>query len=236
MNRRLFYGILLVVFNFCFISCATLSENKDGGKLSVSYKTVEITENQDYLKTNIKYPEFEKLPDLTKRIANTVKSNLKNFKSYSKSEWNEIAALNGRGSSKLSPFEYLVTYEVSGNRNTVSVLLNTYIFSGGAHGNTSLVSYTYDIKSGKYINIIQASSMSYNELSSVCRNELYKKILNNKLPPAEYDSIRAMINTGAFPQAGNFEIFTVSGNKVFVYFEPYTVAPYSYGIQKIQVK
>jgi|GEM_PF-312610 hypothetical protein len=230
---------ILILFSFTFFSCASLSGIADGGKISYSYKTVEINENQDYLTTKIKYPEFEKLPELNKRIANTVNSNWKNFKSYSKSEWNEIVALNNRGNSKLPSFEYLVTYEVTGNRNIVSVIINTYIFSGGAHGNTTLASFNYDTKSKKFIDVLQASSMSYNEISSICRQSLYKKLINNSkksIPPSEEDSLREMINTGAFPQAGNFEIFTVAGNKVFVWFEPYSVAPYSYGIQKIQIK
>ena len=238
MKNKLFYGILILFLCSCFTSCAILSLNKDSGKISYSYKTVEISEKQNYLTTNIKYPEFEKLPELNKRIANTVNSNWRNFKSYSKSEWDEIVALNNRGSSKLPSFEYLVTYEVTGNKEIVSVLLNTYIFSGGAHGNTNLASFTYDTKAGKFLDIVQASSMSYNEISSVCRNNLYKKLIDNnkKMPPAEEDSMREMINTGAFPQAGNFEIFTVDGSKVYAWFEPYSVAPYSYGIQKILVK
>lgn len=238
MKTKLFYGSLIVIFSSFFISCATLSGTKSAGSVTKAYKTVEISENLDYLKTNIKYPEFEKLPELNKRIANTVNSNWKNFKSYSKTEWNDIVALNNRGSSKLPSFEYLVTYEVTGNRNIISVLLNTYIFSGGAHGNTNLVSFTYDKKAGKFIDILQATSMSYNEISSICRNTLYKKLIDNKkkMPLAEEDSLREMINTGAFPQAGNFEIFTVDGNKVYAWFEPYSVAPYSYGVQKIQVK
>lgn len=238
MKNKLFYGIIALLLSYLFISCASLPGNNDSGKISFSYKTVEISENQDYLTTNIKYPEFEKFPELNKRISNTVNSNWKNFKSYSKSEWNEIVALNNRGSSKLPSFEYLVTFEVSGNRDIISVLLNTYIFSGGAHGNTNLATFNYDTKSGKFINILQATEMSYNEISSVTRNTLYKKLIDNnkKMAPAEEDSFREMINTGAFPQAGNFELFTVDGNKVFVWFEPYSVAPYSYGIQKIHVK
>ena len=239
MKNKLFYGIIILFLCSIFTSCATLSVNKDSGKIAYSFKTVEISENQDYLTTNIKYPEFEKLTELNKRIANTVNSNWKTFKSYSRSEWNEIVALNTSAKSKLPTFEYLVTYEVSGNKDIISVLLNTYIFSGGAHGNTNLATFTYDTKAGKFIDILQASSMSYNDISSVCRNTLYKKLIDNekkKMPPAEEDSLREMINTGAFPQAGNFELFTVDGSKIYVWFEPYSVAPYSYGVQKIQVK
>ena len=140
---------------------------------------------------------------------------------------------------KLPSFEYLVTYEVSNSNDIISVLINTYIFNGGAHGNTNLAAYNYQVSSSKFINIQQASGMTYNEISSICRNHLYKKLIDeakSKMPPSEEDSLREMINTGAFPQAGNFEIFMIDDEKVYVYFEPYSVAPYSYGIQKIRVK
>ena len=240
MTSKSFCSLFVVLFAFLFISCVSLpGGKKDSNKMSYNYKTVSVSEKSDYLETNIKYPEFEGLPELNKRISNSVLSNWKSFKSYSKSEWNEIAQLNNRGNGKLSPFEYNVSYEVSGNSDIISILLNTYIFNGGAHGNTSLTALNYEIESGKYVNANQASGLSYNELSSICRNYLYKKLIEDDksgMPPSEQDSMREMINTGAFPQAGNFEIFTVDGNKVYIWFEPYSVAPYAYGIQKIQVK
>lgn len=242
MKSKLFYGIL-ILFNLLFISCVSLPSGtlgkKENKKASFSYKTIEVSEKLDYLDTKIEYPEFEKYPELNKRISNTILSNWKSFKSYSKNEWNSIVALNTRGTSKLPVFEYLVNYEVSGNNDIVSVLLSTYIFNGGAHGNTNLTAINYQISTGKFINILTASEMSYNEISSICRNTLYKKLIENDktgMPPSEQDALREMINTGAFPQAGNYEIFTVDDEHLFVYFEPYSVAPYSYGIQKIQVK
>lgn len=221
-------------------SCASLSffDSDRDLKFKRDYKTVAFDEQLEYLNTKISFPEIEGVPELNKRISNTVWSNLRNFKSYSKKEWYEIAKLNNRGNGKLNAFEYKVTYEISGTKDLVSVILNTYVFNGGAHGNTSLVSFTYDAKTGKYLTATQASGMTYNELSSACRKTLYKKLIDDKkdISPADEDSLRQMINTGAFPQAGNFEIFTVDGAKFFVWFEPYSVAPYSYGVQKIQVK
>ena len=240
MKTKLSYGLLTGLLCLFFVSCATMPGGKtDSQKISYTYKTVEVSENLDYLSTKIKYPQFNDFADLNKRIENTILSNWNNFKSYSKTEWNDIAALNNRGTSKLPAFEYLVNFEVTGNKEIISVLLNTYIFNGGAHGNTSLTTLNYDVASKKYINIQQASGLTYNEISSVCRNQLYKKLIDdnkNALPPAEKDAIREMINTGAFPQAGNFELFTVDASKVYAWFEPYSVAPYSYGVQKVLIK
>lgn len=233
-------AFICVILSNIFVSCLSISGLKDdASKISYKYETVTIDENLDYLETKIKYPKFEQLPELNKRIENTILSNWKSFKSYSKTEWNEIAELNNRGKAKLPPFEYNVIFEVSGNKNIVSVLINTYIFNGGAHGNTSLASFNYDTTSSKFINIQQASGLDYNEISSITRSKLYKSLIEDDksgMPPSEQDSIREMINTGAFPQAGNFEIYTVNGSKIYVYFEPYSVAPYSYGIQKVQLK
>ena len=240
--KRIIKSLLLLTFlPLLFISCVSLPGNdkNSDSKFSRKYETVSIDENLDYLQTKICYPQFENVPELNKRIENTILSNWKSFKSYSKTEWNDIVALNNRGNSKLPPFEYNVSFEVTGTKNIISVLINTYIFNGGAHGNTNLVSFNYDAAEGKFIDIQQATGMSYNEISSNCRNTLYKNLIDNDktgMPPKEKDSMREMINTGAFPQAGNFEIFTVDGAKVYVLFEPYSVAPYAYGIQKVQVK
>lgn len=237
--KKLIY-ILMTGFCFTLVSCATLSGNKSSSqRFNKKYEIITVEEKLNYLDTKIIYPQFKNEPELNKRIENFIINNWKSFKSYSKSEWNDIAALNNRGTSKLPPFEYLVTFEVSGNRNIISILINTYIFNGGAHGNTSLTALNYDTSASKFIDIREASGMSYNDISSTVRTKLYKKLIEDDktgMPPKEKDSIREMINTGAFPQAGNFEIFTVDGSKIYVFFEPYSVAPYSYGIQKILVK
>lgn len=239
MTSKSFHYLFILAIAFLFVSCASLPGGNRNLKFSQKYQNVSVNEDLNYLETKINYPQFDNLPELNKRIENTILNNWKSFKSYSKNEWNSIVALNNRGTSKLPVFEYLVNYEVSGNNDIVSVLLSTYIFNGGAHGNTNLSAFNYQISTGKFINILTASGMSYNEISSICRNTLYKKLIENDktgMPPSEQDALREMINTGAFPQAGNYEIFTVDDEHLFVYFEPYSVAPYSYGIQKIQVK
>lgn len=38
---------------------------------------------------------------------------------------------------------------------------------------------------------------------------------------------------GTAPYAGNFQNYVLDGNKVIIYFEPYSVAPYSYGIPEV---
>ncbi|MBR1639648.1 MAG: DUF3298 and DUF4163 domain-containing protein [Treponema sp.] len=224
-----------------FISCSSIPDNetKTVEKKTFEYKTVTISENLECLSTKIEYPDFYSYPELSRRIKNTVENEWKSFRSYSQSGWTEINSLNNLESgNKYPPFEYNTTFQVTVSASVISVLLNTYLFSGGAHGNTVLISYNYDTSNGTFINITQASGMSYNQISELCRDSLQKKLIDNNpnvSSAAEIVDMKEMINSGAFPQAGNFEIFTLKGKKMTVYFEPYSVAPYVYGIQSVEI-
>lgn len=238
--KKLFYtALIFVLITVTFTSC--LTTKIDSNKESRSYKTINFTEEADFLRTEITYPSFEAYPDLSKMIKNTIFSNWENFKSYSDKEWNDLNEINSKnGKSSLPPFEYLVQTEVyNSSSKYISILINTYIFNGGAHGNTNLISYNYNIDTSKYDKITTVTGMDYNQLSDIVRKKLYDKLITNNpnlTTPAQESDLREMINTGAFPQAGNFQIFTVGKQSVTVYFEPYSVAPYSYGIQKVELK
>ena len=234
--KKLFYiSLIVTAVIFGFASCATTQVS--GKRKSPEYKTVLIDEKLDYLTTAIQYPSFDNYPDLSKIVKNTIVNNWESFKSYSKDEWNQMNAFNDR--AFIPPFEYKVVTSVYSTNNYISVLINTYIFSGGAHGNTSLISYNYNLNSGKYENLTTVTKLNLNQISEICRNQLYEKLIaknKNITKPSDEVDMKEMINTGAFPQAGNFEIFTVGKKTATVYFEPYSVAPYFYGIQTAEVK
>ena len=81
--------------------------------------------------------------------------------------------------------------------------------------------------------------MDINKISEISRNQLYDRLINNNKDissPSQIDDLKEMINMGAFPQIGNFEIFTIAKKNLTIYFEPYSVAPYSYGIQSVNLK
>ena len=216
------------------------SKNLEKQKNNSSYKFIEFSEQFNYLDTKIIYPEFYNSPVLNKHIKNTIFSNYENFKTFAKSSWNEINELNSKDSkSTLPPFEFNLESEVFLSKNIISVLLKDYIYSGGAHGNTNLKTFNFDTQTEKFLSIIDITKSSYDKIARECRTQLEKNLIEkNEIisTPAEIDQMQIMINEGTFPQAGNFEIFTTEKNNVTVYFEPYSVAPYSYGIQKVNIR
>lgn len=235
----------LVVLSACVLFLTSCISNKieikpQAKEPSRDYKTIKIQEKLNYLETDISYPEFANYPELNKLIKNSIENNWKVYKSYTKTEWNDLNTINSKnGSETLPSFEYKVISEVTGNKKYISVLINTYIFNGGAHGNTTLITFNYNTETNKIDNIITATGLSIDDISAYCRKNLYARLITNNKnvsTPNEEIDMKEMINSGAFPQLGNFEIFTLYKNKVNVYFEPYAVAPYAYGIQKVEME
>lgn len=226
-------------------SCVTNPKSEDsgekkGGKTSYAYTVSHIKENSDSLVSDISYPQFADFPALSRRIENTVTSNYNNFKSFSKSEWQNLNELNKKNNAKsnLPPYEYFAESSVSFSGTVISVYLETYIFNGGAHGNVTIQTFAYDAASSEFLNIVQATGFSYQELSNACKNALTDKLINSnkEITQVQKETFLESINTAVFPAASNFERFTVDKNSLTVYYEPYEVAPYSYGIQKVTFK
>lgn len=244
LNLKRFFNVFsLLIFTFLLFSCVTnrVDGDSDAGKIkNAKYQMVNKNEELYYLDTQIKYPAFENYPEFSKRIANTVESNWKSFKSYCKEEWDSINQLNSMDGSKsrLPPFEYLVEAEVTYSDQYVSVYLETYIFNGGAHGNVVIQTFCYDTQNKTYADITKATGYSYQQLSEACKNALVNRLIDQDpaLPAVQRDTFMQNINTEVFPQASNFEKFTLDGKIVNIYYEPYSVAPYSYGIQVVSLK
>lgn len=227
--NRVFISVLILMPLF-FTSCQS-SDVEENGKYNLAgEKFVELNEETDFLSTKISYPQFKDYPELSKKIKNTVEADWKEFRKVAEKEWTEISSVNN---SSYPPFEYYVSSRVSYSENIVSIYLETYRFSGGAHGETFIKTINYDKKSGKYLNIGDVTGLSYEELSDICRKDLYTKLISNKKLDIEGDEamiLSDMINEGTLPVAGNFENFTVSGDYFTVYFDQYKVAPGYYGI------
>lgn len=228
-----------VLLPFIFASCASTKtesalEEINANKKSGNCDFVEISKDTNYLHTDIIYPLFDKETELSRMIKNTVESDWKSFSKMAEKNWTEIASLN----SELPPFEYIVKSAVSESGNIISVFLNTYRFAGGAHGETFVKTFNYDKSSKKFLDITEASDYTYEELSNLSRTYLYNKLISKnkfEITGEEVNILTEMIDEGTLPMAGNFQNYTVNNNKLYIYFEQYKVAPYSYGIQVVEL-
>lgn len=108
---------------------------------------------------------------------------------------------------------------------TITYKLETYMFTGGAHGVTLIATFTYT-KDGKLIPLgnILTSQDSLTKLSSAARKYFYDKF--------GAQANKSEINAGTGPKEENFSTWYLTNNTITFVFQQYQIGPYALGIQE----
>ena len=233
-NSKILIGLL---FLMSFVSCKTtkVEVEKKISKKSTKYTVVQLSEKSEYLNSLIKYPKFEDYSLLNKVVKNSVENYFNSFNRYAKSDWEELNKVRVIDNIATPPFDYNVSFEVSETKKYISVLLRTYINNGGAHGSTTLISYNFDKAENRLVNIVEATGLSYKELSKYCNAMIKSRLIKTNSLGSSEKEIEEWVNEGTFPTPDNYEIFMMYDNYVKVFFEEYSVAPYALGEQTVDV-
>lgn len=227
--------IITVFAVFCavfLISCNS-SERKN-----LSYKIKTVTADENYLSADIRYPKFKNLPELNRIIEKDILDPYTEYKNTAGSDWDSINQIrkDTGSTTETPPFEYKVYCDpIIDSENYESLLINTYAYSGGAHGDITLDSITYDKKQKKVVSITDLNKFTVEEISQKCRETLAKNLnYTDGSAEAESDKIK-WIAQGTEPLNESFQVFTYNGKTLTVYFAPYIVAPHSCGVQKVEI-
>jgi len=239
--------ILLVASGFAYIkwfinnsnftqNTINTSESKD----KVLYEEKTILEKNDFFDINVKYPYFKiSSNELNQKIENLINNNIADFKKNSIDNFNAINATMPESEAKIkkpyAPFDYYVNYEISQlNKNYISLVINIYYFSGGAHGVDLVYAFNYDIKNQKEItiqDILNNSQDNLNKLSNIAYNAVIEKM--NTFDVGYIDD---MIKSGTEANYDNFQNFNLIDNgSLIIYFQKYQVAPGSVGLVNIAI-
>lgn len=233
-NSKILIGLLFLMI---FVSCKTtnVESEKTVSKKSTKYTVIQLSEKSEYLNSLIKYPKFEDYSLLNKVVKNSVENYFNSFNKYAKSDWEELNKVRAIDNIATPPFDYNVSFEVSETKKYISVLLRTYINNGGAHGSTTLISYNFDKAENRLVNIVEATGLSYKELSKYCNAMIKSRLIKTNSLGSSEKEIEEWVNEGTFPTPDNYEIFMMYDNYVKVFFEEYSVAPYALGEQTVDV-
>lgn len=233
-NSKILIGFLFLMI---FVSCKTtnVESEKTVSKKSTKYTVVQLSEKSEYLNSLIKYPKFEDYSLLNKVVKNSVENYFNSFNRYAKSDWEELNKVRAIDNIATPPFDYNVSFEVSETKKYISVLLRTYINNGGAHGSTTLISYNFDKDENRLVNIVEATGLSYKDLSKYCNAMIKSRLIKTNSLGSSEKEIEEWVNEGTFPTPDNYEIFMMYDNYVKVFFEEYSVAPYALGEQTVDV-
>ena len=205
----------------------------------------EFQRETEFFKYDIKYPIL--LPILNyyctsyynlnviNNINNTIYLDIKNLKDKVKSESKEykkeyyqIVLSESNKDYVKYQYELYIDYKLTYNKNNIiSIPMNIYEFTGGAHGMTYLNSYNYNLINGKKL-----------KLSDIFKENIdYKKIIDNyiKYVIKKNPDIYFQGNNG-FKGIKEEQSFYIEDDGIVIYFDLYEIAPYYVGIPNFKIK
>lgn len=205
-------------------------------KKTVSINTIVISEEMKYdgvtvLNYRIEYPEFG---------SSNYKKSIKAINQFYKGE---ALALQNNFRTKLYQiaveqylddikngfpvrvFEALQTFTATYNKACIiSLYLDNYQYTGGAHGSTVRTSRTWNLKTGKTIKLRELYKCS-GDYKSYIKKKIIEQIKEN--PDIYFENYEELVE-----QTFNVNNFYSTPQGVVVYFQQYDIAPYSSGIRE----
>lgn len=133
--------------------------------------------------------------------------------------------------------EIVTRYRVyCSSANLVSVRLNTYMYTGGAHGNSTIEAVNFNPGAALTQTLERltkdATGYALEQLSELTREDLRKQLTADGAQEPDLQ----WLEQGTSSAASNFSVFTLDGQgNMFVQFPQYQVAAYAYGEKEVKI-
>jgi len=179
-----------------------------------------ITDEGEAFSIDVQYPVTAD-PTVNERLNGLVNAEIQSFRSQ---------ASNGSPSTAWKN-TLVIRFEVpDAPEGVFSIVFHSYIYTGGAHGMTHVITRNYETPGGRHLtldDLFRPASDYLPVLSDIAVSELRAKL--GEFADTDW------IKRGAAPDRANFERFTLTRDAVVFHFEAYTVAPYAAGIQTVEI-
>ncbi len=204
-------------------------------------RSIRVESRTEYATATGSYPQFEHASvEFNKQIQLTVQRAIEEH--FLLSEENQKAMLEtetGETKGTFEDFPLTVSFEAPvHDADLISVIVHIEQYSGGAHGSSSMHTYTYDVRKKRIVSLLDLfpgyEKTLYSKISGEARTQLSATLAQKaggETPDVDF------LNDGTEPTEENFKLFTVSSQRdaVVIYFGLYQVAPYVYGEQQISL-
>lgn len=120
-----------------------------------------------------------------------------------------------------------VDFDLKNSSEILSIKLNYYQYTGGAHGNPYSLSYNIDLASGedlKLSNFLEQHEMTLIEVEELIKSEIKKE-------PDNYFQ-----DDYGFQSLDEDQCYYLEDGELVVYFQPYAIAPYSTGMPEFRIE
>lgn len=227
--------------------------------VSGSFEAKTLNQNDPYVKFDIKYPYFKNADkDFNIKIEKFITDQIPDFIASSKENWQARYDTQEKGGdiTKLpqkdeDKFYFFSDFNiVQSNSKYISFVLIYGGFNGGAHGYENKISFNYDVKNQKnielkdlfinnpdYLNYLSAQSRDLlKKQDFAVLNDEDKKSFENEESIKEYEkNVTDSIDSGTEPKEENFSVFTFVENKIKIYFGQYQVGSYAIGMPEVEI-
>jgi len=188
--------------------------NDSQNTTSLSVETKNIQDETDTYKIDVQYPQFG-ISSVDARIQSAVQNVADGFKGYS-----PIPADSAAGKNQLTGiFDHVYIGD-----DYISFAQQFYEYTGGAHGNPSVGTLTFERTTNRELDItdlLDLTGLSLDQIATQASTTLAIKYGD------------AFWSDGTNPNAENYANFVVSTSTVTVIFNPYQVAPYAAGMPEV---
>ena len=193
--------------------------------------TKQVQQNSETIQVDLSIPVIDGLQDskLQQQLNNRFEQDASTFETDIETQAGEDIKEAAKSGYPFRQYNATTAYKVAYNQNgLLSITVDYYQFTGGAHGATERRPYNYDLEMGKELSLQDLFKAGVN----------YKEILNREIAA----QIKANPEGGYLtqPEMG-FE--TIDDNQPFyltdgglvVYFAQYEIAPYVAGIPEFKI-
>lgn len=198
----------------------------------VSVDTQETKSTTDQLELDMQVPVISGMTNkaLQEQINKEVLDNAMQTKSELESMYDEYAASASEFGFPAHPFQLNVSYEAYTNGSVLSLVVQTYQYSGGAHGLAWRDYYNLDTKNGRQLSL-QELFRDDADYINIINGEIQKQIADQK------NSGQVMYFDGnmGFQSISADHPFYIKDNHIVFCFGQYEIAPYATGMPEFQL-
>ncbi len=181
-------------------------------------KTIKNKDGVTVWKAEIHYPELQVESEAIAKINEVIANDV--FTSLSATE-NEVSAENIVVSDSGVPYSFDCNYEITYlDNNTISILLDYYEFTGGAHGMPFRQAYTFDLNTGTQLQLKDIMDMSEADIVTFVKEAFKKNIKQNR--DNYFAGAEEIVDSEYFVYD-----FYIQPNKIVFFTQTYLLEPYA---------
>lgn len=221
MNKivTLFAALVMIILAGNTALAANINDSRLQNMDTIKVRKVKINKVTKHYSINVAYPVTG-----YRSIDSNIKRRVEKIINESKNEFKVNI-----GKSDLT-IDYNITHY---KKDYISIRLDVYTFTGGAHGNSYAEFMTYNTMSGKlitYSNIFRPGYAYLKVLSNITRHKLKIALKERSF---DYDETS---QEGTAPKLENYKNYYINEKGIVVYFAPYQVACYAAGDFEITIE